>query len=563
MPDEETMVQPFDDSDDDADDDDENDDDSEDAQELTEAQQAFLTPVVVEPYVPKDCEAYRKQEKEMEEWIRNKPDRIDYKTGKLHEIGMKCHLVQYPYPYGRDALGRDYRFMGKKFDASFGEKGNGPLQFNEPQGVAITKRGHILIADQCNNRVQEVMITKDKADVVNKFGEKGIEREHFRMPQGIAVHRITGEIAVADSTNCRIKIYGPGGDVLGLFGKSGKKRGQLRNPRGVAWTHDGYIVVCDEGNHRVCIMDKNGGVTTAIGEKRGTDLGEFQFPTGVAMDWDSGMIVVCDQGNHRIQMFTREGSFVRVFGGEGEGPGKFRDPYDVAFSPIGDLVVTDQKNGRVQIFWPTGAFCTEFGNAVPRANDEPDWFVSPTSIDYDGETVAVSDYRSCEIKTFHGPRRAHCGAFGDLPREFVLDVFRMLHYYDAGAAAPANKFVLKICRDMRWNWEVCPLEPGTPEGTEMKLGKICKVMPTELFLMNHLWDKWGQTADRRLRILDGKVMRFDDGFRSAICDAYGIKVPFLSHPFYPTLFIPHSLSTRQISDFHLPLTDTLAVLVQA
>ena len=39
--------------------------------------------------------------------------------------------------------------------AEFGSRGDGPGQFNEPNGVAVDLRGHVFVTDTLHHRVQE------------------------------------------------------------------------------------------------------------------------------------------------------------------------------------------------------------------------------------------------------------------------------------------------------------------------------------------------------------------------------------------------------------------------
>ena len=74
-----------------------------------------------------------------------------------------------------------YSREGKKI-RSFGPK---PGQFKYPRGVAITSDNHILIADGYNHRIQ--MFTME-GKLVKSVGNKGQEPLQFNYPSGIAVY---------------------------------------------------------------------------------------------------------------------------------------------------------------------------------------------------------------------------------------------------------------------------------------------------------------------------------------------------------------------------------------
>ena len=59
-------------------------------------------------------------------------------------------------------------------------------------------------------------------------------------------------------------------------------------------------MVCDELNHRIQVFELNGKFFGKFG-KKGANLGEFSYPTSLAV-LSNGQIVVCDTLNHRIQI---------------------------------------------------------------------------------------------------------------------------------------------------------------------------------------------------------------------------------------------------------------------
>ena len=58
-------------------------------------------------------------------------------------------------------------------------------------------------------------------------------------------------------------------------------------------------------------------------------------------------VLVTDLNNHRVQVFGLDGSFIRQWGGEGNGVGQFESPWGVAVSK-GELFVGCDH--RIQVF---------------------------------------------------------------------------------------------------------------------------------------------------------------------------------------------------------------------
>lgn len=89
-----------------------------------------------------------------------------------------------------------------------------------------------------------------------------------------------------------------------------------------------------------------------IGSK-GSDVGQFNEPTGLAVDSD-GTLFVSDTGNHRVQRILMNGD-VQVFGSAGSGKNQMLGPCAVTVHPLGQMFyVADQGNNRVLVFRTNG-----------------------------------------------------------------------------------------------------------------------------------------------------------------------------------------------------------------
>lgn len=64
----------------------------------------------------------------------------------------------------------------------------------------------------------------------------------------------------------------------------------------------------------------------------------------------SGSSYVLDTHPYSIREYDPSGSFVRLIGGEGEGPGEYLSPLGLAVTPEGQLAVWDQRTRRISIY---------------------------------------------------------------------------------------------------------------------------------------------------------------------------------------------------------------------
>lgn len=90
-----------------------------------------------------------------------------------------------------------------------------------------------------------------------------------------------------------------------------------------------------------------GVVDLEIGEFEGDDPYLFSYIFSVAAD-PLGRIMVTDGQAHEVRVFDPDGNFLFHLGGEGDGPGEFRFPCCVGFSPDGELWVRQEP--RFDVF---------------------------------------------------------------------------------------------------------------------------------------------------------------------------------------------------------------------
>jgi hypothetical protein len=126
----------------------------------------------------------------------------------------------------------------------------------------------------------------------------------------------------------------------------------------------------------------------------GSGAGQYEGPSGLAVDASDGQIYVADQTNNRIDVFTEDGEFVRAFGWgvatgaaslqvcttastcragvAGAGAGQFNQLTQVAVdndpaSPsFHDVFAADSGNHRIERFTPSGEFVLAFGSGVDQ-----------------------------------------------------------------------------------------------------------------------------------------------------------------------------------------------------
>ncbi|HEX5591771.1 MAG TPA: 6-bladed beta-propeller [Solirubrobacterales bacterium] len=143
------------------------------------------------------------------------------------------------------------------------------------------------------------------------------------------------------------------------FGSSGTGNGQFDQPTGIAVNPlNGNLVVPDEGNNRVQVFNEKGEYLSQFGSF-GTGNGQFNQPRAAGVD-SKGNIWIIDTGNNRVEKFNEKGEYLSKFGSPGTGNGQFSTPKNLTVDSKGNVWVADSGNKRVQKFNEKGEYVLQF-----------------------------------------------------------------------------------------------------------------------------------------------------------------------------------------------------------
>ena len=155
--------------------------------------------------------------------------------GEIYIVDTGNHRIQ--------VLGADGTFRRK-----WGKKGDGPGQLDRPHAVALDSKGRVYIASHGNRRIQK-FTPEGKLIAHWNLPDPGKEGRHE--PTKIILFGAKERLLVPDPRNHRIVIFDAEGKLQLTFGKRGKGQGEFDRPTGVALDGQGYLYVCDSGNHRI------------------------------------------------------------------------------------------------------------------------------------------------------------------------------------------------------------------------------------------------------------------------------------------------------------------------
>ena len=182
-------------------------------------------------------------------------------------------------------------------------------------------------------------------------------------------------------------------------GGKGTEEGQFDSPSGIAVDASGNILVADTNNGRIEKFSPTGTFLSIIGTK-GSGHGQLGEPNGIAIDRAGNIYVAEVAHNHRVQKLGRDGTFIAEWKGPELG---FYGPRRIAIGPDDSIYVVDQGHARIVKFSPDGRVLASWsskGSGDGQFNDPTSVAVDPTT-----NKVYVADPRNKRIQVFDSDGR--------------------------------------------------------------------------------------------------------------------------------------------------------------
>lgn len=239
--------------------------------------------------------------------------------------------------------------------------------FVKPYAVAVDDDGKVYVTD-----VGKVWVFDMKNKKIGYLGvEPGMGRVGFTI--GVAVSR-DGRVFVSDISNQRVFVY-RGGKFIAAIGKTG----ELMDPTGLAVDDARKLLyVVDTKRHAVGVYSLDDYQKIRSFGKRGSEEGEFNYPTNVAVD-PEGRVYVVDTGNFRVEIFDQNGKYLKSIGKLGDAPGSLARPKGIAIDSEGHIYVVDSAFDNFQIFKDDGTLLLFVGGP----GSEPGRFFLPAGMTID------------------------------------------------------------------------------------------------------------------------------------------------------------------------------------
>ena len=266
----------------------------------------------------------------------SRPAGIVFDKNTLIIVQMSKHCVTLKNNGNNPSISRGSTSTGQG-------RGNGQLQFENPLGVAITKAGHIVVADNANHRLQVLTLRLAFVDAV---GSEGSQPLQFVRPCDVAVHH-NEKIYVVDNGNNRVQVLNADYSYSHCFGSKGAQPGEFANPCRIAIDALGLVYVSDNGNNRVQKFTPEGTLLSII-DRKGSE-GPLRSPCGLCVDGNDILYVTELASVKTVCMFsTTSEQFLGYIGGNKDSTLTF--PWFITSDGDGKIYISDKLTGEVVIY---------------------------------------------------------------------------------------------------------------------------------------------------------------------------------------------------------------------
>jgi sugar lactone lactonase YvrE len=291
--------------------------------------------------------------------------------------------------------------------------------FTDPFGVAVDRRGNVLVSDGATNRIRLITPQGEVKTIAGSgegYADGPAAEAQFNTPSGIAFDR-DGNLLIADTSNNRIRklsadyqtVSTVAGSGVAGFKDGAANDAQFDGPIGIGVDGQGSVYVADTYNDRLRKITPAGNVTTLAGAGTpGMQDGDaatamFDTPCGVAVD-AQGNLFVADTANHAIRKVDSTGEVSTVMqeatdSVNGAGPTRLRRPVGLALTHDGFLFVADEGSHHLLRIAPDGS-AVQYAGREAGYKDSPDArFNSPMgmAVDRDGN-LFVADSQNYLVR---------------------------------------------------------------------------------------------------------------------------------------------------------------------
>lgn len=223
-------------------------------------------------------------------------------------------------------------------------------------------------------------------------------------------------------------------------------------PHGLTIDDEDNVWVSDVGLHQVFKFSKDGKLLMSLGIAKvaGSDSLHFNRPTDIAIAKDGSIYVSDGYGNSRIVKFSAAGKYLLEWGKKGNDIGEFDIPHSITLDWVGNVYVADRENKRIEVFNNKGKFLREIKNNA---------FGNICAIYYNKlskQLIAVDDEVSWFGLKHNGSNIIIINADGSIASQFGKEDFKAMHlkgwFHDVCVDKTGNIYVGDILENKVWKF---------------------------------------------------------------------------------------------------------------
>ncbi len=200
----------------------------------------------------------------------------------------------------------------------------------------LVKSPHIYATDATQDRLIKMDMN---GTVLASTGTLGDGPGQFNFPNGIRLNRSNELLYVCDTRNQRVQVFDQDLNFISVVGWGKTAKGQFDLPADLDFDEDGNIYVVDERSGGIQVLTPEGEHVRKID----SDRRESPLPVSVAVH--RSMVYVTDAANYRVLVFKTTGESVAKFGDELT---LFFTPESIAIDENGFVYVSDNETRIVK-----------------------------------------------------------------------------------------------------------------------------------------------------------------------------------------------------------------------